>query len=52
MEHKIKEHKLYGCQTEPLSSYLKALGIFKILSEQKDEEVMCRWENNRLVIKN
>lgn len=45
------EHKLYGCQTEPLSSYLKALGIFKILSEQKDEEVMCKWENNHLVIK-
>ncbi len=45
------EHKLYGCQIEPLSSYLKALGIIKIISEQKDEKVMSRWENNSLVIK-
>ena len=45
------EHKLYGCQTEPLSSYLKALGILKIISDQKDENLMCRWENNYLVIK-
>jgi len=29
---------LGGCTTEPLSNYLKALGILRIVSEQADPE--------------
>ncbi len=30
------EHNLYGCSPEPLSSYLKSLGLFKVIGEQFD----------------
>jgi CRISPR-associated protein Csx17 len=35
---------LPGCNPTPLASYLKALGVFRILSQQCDESIQCRWD--------
>jgi len=40
---------LDGCKTTPLSSYLKALGLLRILS--KEEQVTASWENDRFVLR-
>ena len=32
----MTRHELKGCAPNPFSSYLKAVGIFRILAEQKD----------------
>lgn len=37
---------LDGCRTQPLSSYLKALGIFRLLAEQKESSVKACWEGS------
>jgi len=37
---------LEGCSPVPFSSYLKALGIFRILSKQKDPEIKGYWNEN------
>jgi len=37
---------LPGCTPEPLMSYLKALGILRLLSEQKDPEARGWWQND------
>jgi CRISPR-associated protein Csx17 len=34
---------LKGCRTEPLASYLKALGVFRLVAEQKDPNVTGWW---------
>lgn len=36
---------LPGCTSEPLISYLKALGILRVVSEQKDPEARGYWRN-------
>lgn len=38
--------ELKGCAPEPLMSYLKALGIFRLVAEQKDKEVRAWWQND------
>lgn len=38
--------ELAGCTPEPLISYLKALGIFRLLAEQKDSGVRAWWRND------
>ena len=38
--------ELAGCAPEPLMSYLKALGILRLVSEQKDPEARGWWKNN------
>lgn len=45
------EIKLMGCSTEPLSNYLKALGIFRLVAEQKDESAKGKWINGYFVLK-
>ncbi|MBW1973356.1 MAG: hypothetical protein JRI44_11080, partial [Deltaproteobacteria bacterium] len=35
-----------GCNPSPLSSYLKALGIFRIIYEQLDPEALAWWEDD------
>jgi CRISPR-associated protein Csx17 len=35
---------LEGCQPVPLSSYLKALGVLRVVSEQADSQVRGRWD--------
>ncbi len=41
----MPEIALAGCGIRPLSSYLKALGILRLLAEQKDPDVRGCWEN-------
>lgn len=38
--------ELTGCTPEPLMSYLKALGILRLVSEQKDEFAQGWWQND------
>ena len=40
------EVELRGCAPEPLMSYLKALGIFRLVSEQKDSAARAWWRND------
>lgn len=42
--HKIS---LPGCTPEPLMSYLKALGIFRLVSEQADHTCRAAWKNGQ-----
>lgn len=37
---------LAGCTPEPLMAYLKALGILRLVSEQKDPEARGWWKND------
>lgn len=37
---------LQGCQTQPLASYLKALGILRLVAEQADENATGRWTDD------
>jgi len=37
---------LAGCTPEPLMAYLKALGVLRLVSEQKDERVRGWWRND------
>lgn len=41
---------LNGCQAEPISSYLKALGIVRLIYEQKDRNVKGYWENDIFIL--
>jgi len=45
---KITRHdlELSGCTPEPLMNYLKALGILRLVSEQKDPEARGWWQND------
>jgi len=38
--------ELTGCAPEPLMSYLKALGILRLVSEQKDSDAHGWWQND------
>lgn len=40
----MSELRLIGCRPEPLASYLKAVGVLRILADQFDGEVRGRWE--------
>lgn len=37
---------LPGCTPEPLMSYLKALGVFRLVAEQADPDARGHWEGN------
>jgi CRISPR-associated protein Csx17 len=39
----IHDLELRGCTPEPLMSYLKALGILRLVSEQKDNNTRGWW---------
>lgn len=41
---------LSGCHHEPLLSYLKALGIFRLVSEQADPDARLAWRDDRPVL--
>jgi CRISPR-associated protein Csx17 len=44
-------HHLTGCTPAPLANYLKALGIFRILSEQRPESrARAHWQGNTFVL--
>lgn len=44
------EVELSGCQSRPLSSYLKGLGIMRILAEQLDGDLHAYWRGTGLVL--
>lgn len=41
---------LTGCKPEPLLSYLKALGVFRLISEQIDKTTRAAWEDDVFVL--
>ncbi len=41
----IYELELRGCSPDPLMAYLKALGIFRLVSEQVDGNARAYWKN-------
>lgn len=42
--------ELPGCTPEPLMSYLKALGILRLVSEQADPQALGYWSQDRFVL--
>ena len=47
----IKEVRLSGCTPEPLMGYLKALGVFRLVAEQKDRDAKGCWSNGEFVLR-
>ena len=43
----IHVHDLGGCAPAPLAHYLKALGILRLVAEQRDDAARGWWEGNR-----
>jgi CRISPR-associated protein Csx17 len=43
-------HLLYGCRPEPLASYLKALGILRLLGEQADGDASGWWQGGTFAV--
>ncbi len=41
---------LPGCRPEPLLSYLKALGVFRLVAEQADKTARAGWEGDVFVL--
>ena len=41
---------LSGCQPVPLASYLKALGVFRIVAEQEDCKIQSAWHDEKLLL--
>ena len=41
---------LKGCSPEPLISYLKALGIFRVISDQMEPDIRACWKDNSFVL--
>lgn len=46
----MHEHHLAGCQPEPLGSYLKALGVLRLVAEQADPTVTGAWSASGFVL--
>ncbi|MBW3640223.1 MAG: type I-U CRISPR-associated protein Csx17 [Actinobacteria bacterium] len=44
------EHRLAGCRPEPLGSYLKALGVLRLVAEQADPGASGRWASDGFVL--
>lgn len=47
----MHEHVLGGCTPTPLAHYLKALGILRLVAEQKDFEAAGRWQGEQFVLR-
>ena len=45
------ELELRGCAPEPLMAYLKALGIFRLVAEQKDKDARAWWHNDTFMLR-
>ncbi len=46
----MNRHILKGCASVPFSNYLKAMGLFRIIAEQKDPKITACWDNDRLIL--
>lgn len=44
------EHRLEGCGPVPLSGYLKALGVFRLVAQQADTAATGCWRDERFVL--
>ncbi len=44
------EHSLAGCMPTPLARYLKALGILRLVAEQKDGSATGHWQGDRFLL--
>ncbi|MGH9110253.1 MAG: type I-G CRISPR-associated protein Cas8g1/Csx17 [Acidimicrobiales bacterium] len=44
------EVSLPGCRSEPLASYLKALGVLRVVAEQADPTAAGRWDPDGFVL--
>lgn len=44
------EVDLYGCRVEPLASYLKALGVLRLVAQQKDKNARGFWRGEHFVL--
>ncbi|SMC27939.1 CRISPR-associated protein Csx17 [Desulfacinum hydrothermale DSM 13146] len=42
---------LEGCRATPLAGYLKALGVLRLLAEQKDSSIRGYWQNDAFVLR-
>lgn len=47
----MPEVVLTGCTPEPLMSYLKALGVFRIVAEQADRDAVGSWRGGVFVLR-
>ena len=47
----MHEHLLGGCTPTPLAHYLKALGILRLVAEQKDPGAVGRWQGDQFVLR-
>ena len=41
-------HHVSGCAPAPLAHYLKALGILRIVAEQRDPDIRGWWHDDHL----
>ncbi|WP_166443045.1 type I-G CRISPR-associated protein Cas8g1/Csx17 [Phragmitibacter flavus] len=46
----LNDIPLSGCSPTPLASYLKALGVFRLISEQADSSARGYWKNEAFVL--
>lgn len=46
----IHLHHLYGCAPTPLAHYLKAIGILRLVAQQKDAEVRGFWRDQHFCL--
>lgn len=46
----LNDIELLGCAPEPLMSYLKALGVFRLVAEQKDPTARLSWRSGIAVL--
>jgi CRISPR-associated protein Csx17 len=47
----VNEHRLLGCRLEPLGSYLKALGVLRLVGKQNDPDATGHWEGQTFVLR-
>jgi len=47
---KLHVHEFEGCRPTPLAHYLKALGILRLVAEQKDPKARGWWRGDRFVL--
>lgn len=45
------DSRLGGCRPEPLSSYLKALGLIRVIAEQADPDLLAWWQADELRVR-
>ena len=46
----MPELELVGCRSRPLAAYLKALGVFRLVAEQREPEARGFWRDGVFVL--